>query len=65
MGDDNAERRQIETEILQKIDIEIQQNPSLVLDKVIVIDGENWHQGVIGIVASRVKEAYGKPAIII
>ena len=65
MGDDNAERRQIETEILQKIDIEIQQNPSLVLDKIIVIDGENWHQGVIGIVASRVKEAYGKPAIII
>ena len=65
MGDDNAERRQIETEILQKIDLEIQQNPSLVLDKIIVIDGENWHQGVIGIVASRVKEAYGKPAIII
>lgn len=65
MGDDNAERRQIETDILNKIDIEIQQNPSLVMDKIIVIDGENWHQGVIGIVASRVKEAYGKPAVII
>lgn len=65
MGDDNAERRQIETEILQKIDLEIRRNPMLVMDKVIVIDGENWHQGVIGIVASRVKETYGKPAIII
>ena len=65
MGEDNTERRQIETEILQKIDLKIQQNPSLIFDRVIVIDGENWHQGVIGIVASRVKETYGKPAIII
>ena len=65
MGEDNTERRQIETEILQKIDLKIQQNPSLIFDRVIVIDGENWHQGVIGIVASRVKETYGKPAIVI
>lgn len=63
--DDNAERQQIEKEILDKIDLRIKQNPSLVLDKVIVIDGEEWHQGVIGIVASRIKDAYGKPAIII
>ncbi len=65
MGEDNAERRQIETEMLNRIDIEIQKNPSLVFDKVIVIDGENWHPGVIGITASRVKEVYGKPAIVI
>lgn len=63
--DDNSERRQIEAEILQKIDSEIKQNPSLTLDKIIVLDGENWHQGVIGIVASRIKEVYGKPAIVI
>ena len=63
--EDNSERRQIETEILNKIDFEIQQNPSLILGKIIVIDGENWHQGVIGIVASRIKEIYGKPTIII
>lgn len=63
--DDNAERQQIEKDILEKIDLRIQQNPSLILDKVIVIDGEDWHQGVIGIVASRIKEAYGKPAIVI
>lgn len=63
--DDNAERQQIEKDILDKIDLRIQQDPTLVLDKVIVIDGENWHQGVIGIVASRIKETYGKPAIVI
>lgn len=62
---DNSERKQIESEILNKIEIEIKQNPSLVQSRIIVIDGENWHQGVIGIVASRIKERYGKPTIII
>ena len=65
MSDNNNERREIETGIVDKIDEEIRQNPSLVRDRVVVIDGEGWHQGVIGIVASRVKEAFGKPAIIL
>ncbi len=65
MSDDNAERRQIEADILTSIDAEIRRDPSLVTDRVLVIDGEQWHQGVIGIVASRVKEIYGKPTIII
>ena len=63
--DDNSERQQIEKEILEKIDLRIKKMPSLVTDRIIVIDGEDWHQGVIGIVASRIKEAYGKPTIII
>ena len=65
MGYDNTERQQIERDIVQKIDDEITSNPSLVMDSIIVIDGEGWHQGVVGIVASRIREAYGKPAIII
>ncbi len=62
---ENTERQQIEKDILSKIDMQIKQNPSLILNKIIVIDGENWHQGVIGIVASRIKDTYGKPVIII
>lgn len=62
---DNSERQKIEKEILDKIDFSIKRNPSLVLDRIIVMDGENWHQGVIGIVASRIKDIYGKPVIII
>ncbi len=65
MGYDNTERQQIERDIVQKIDEEITRNSSLVMDSIIVIDGEGWHQGVVGIVASRIREAYGKPAIII
>ena len=65
MGSDNAERQQIEREIIRGIDERVQRDPSLVMDKVLVIDGEGWHQGVVGIVASRIKEIYGKPAIIV
>lgn len=62
---DNSQRRMIEAQILDEINNQIIKNPALVYDRIIVIDGENWHQGVIGIVASRIKDAYGKPAIII
>ena len=34
-------------------------------DPVMVIDGKNWHEGVIGIVASRIKDKFNKPVIII
>ena len=65
MTDDNTERREIENSIVSQIDEMIRDNPALARDSVIVLDGEGWHQGVVGIVASRVKEAFGKPAIVI
>lgn len=65
LNSDNTSRQQIEKDILEDINEMIKANPSLVQNKVIVIVGENWHQGVIGIVASRIKDAYGKPAIVI
>lgn len=65
LGTDNEKRKEIELDILGKINSLVLKNPSIVMDKIIVIDGENWHQGVIGIVASRIKDIYGKPVIII
>ena len=62
---DNVERQQIERDILSDIDSLIRENPSIVNNRVIVVYGEGWHKGVIGIVASRIKEVYNKPAIII
>lgn len=65
LGSDNSQRQQIEKDILHDINEMIKINPSLVQNKIIVIEGKNWHQGVIGIVASRLKDAYGKPSIVI
>lgn len=62
---DNTERQQIERDILSDIDGMIREDPSLVNNPVIVVCGEGWHKGVIGIVASRIKEIYAKPAIVI
>ena len=62
---DNAERQQIERDILGDIDDMVRADPRIVQNRVIVVCGENWHKGVIGIVASRIKEVYNKPAIVI
>ncbi len=65
LGEDNSERQKIEKEILQKINMLIAENPTVVQDRIIIIDGEDWHQGVIGIVSSKIKDIYGKPCIVI
>lgn len=62
---DNTERQQIERDILGDIDQMVREDPSLVNNRIIVVYGEGWHKGVIGIVASRLKEIYSKPAIVI
>ena len=34
-------------------------------ERIIILQRKNWHEGVIGIVASRIKEIYSRPTIII
>lgn len=65
LSDDNTERQKIEKEIIEKINLLIAKNPSLVQDRVIIIAGKDWHQGVVGIVSSKLKEIYGKPCIVL
>ncbi len=65
LSEDNRTRQQIEKEILAEIDERIKNDPALTMQSIIIIDGDNWHQGVIGIVAARVKSAFGKPCIVI
>ena len=61
----NAERQSTESGITEFAENYIEKHPEIKFSKVIVVDGENWHQGVIGIVASRLCEKYGKPCIVI
>ncbi len=61
----NAQRQATETEITACAIEYIENAPEIKYKRVIVVDGEDWHQGVIGIVASRLVEKYGKPCIVI
>ena len=58
----NKERQMIEKELLNEIIDQAKDNLS---DPVLVLSGKNWHEGVIGIIAARLKDKYNKPVIII
>ncbi len=58
----NTERKMMEKEMLNKIEKNISINEN---DSVIVLSGHNWHSGIIGIIASRLKEKFNKPTVII
>jgi single-stranded-DNA-specific exonuclease len=61
----NAERQEEERRILRLIEERIAGDPALCEAYCIVVDGEGWHRGVIGIAATRVVERYHRPAIVI
>ena len=60
----NAQRQKTETDIFAGA-AEMLATTEIANDKIIVVDGEGWHQGVIGIVAARITERYGRPCIVI
>lgn len=61
----NTERQATESAILEEAYKKISEEHDFDNDTVIVLDGDNWHQGVIGIVASRITEYYNLPAILV
>ncbi|HED66818.1 MAG TPA: single-stranded-DNA-specific exonuclease RecJ [Planctomycetes bacterium] len=58
----NKKRREIEREVLVEARAQAGDFPA---DPVLVVAGQGWHQGVVGIVAARLTEEFGKPAIVI
>jgi single-stranded-DNA-specific exonuclease len=61
----NAERQEEERKILEAIDQRFEQEPDLRNASCVVIDGDGWHRGVIGITATRVVERYGRPTLVL
>jgi single-stranded-DNA-specific exonuclease len=61
----NAERQEEERRIMDSIEQRLQAEPALREAYCVVLDGEGWHRGVIGITASRVVERHGRPTLII
>ena len=61
----NRERQRVEEEILRAIVGQLEQRADLAEQYTLVLAGEGWHRGVIGIVAQRVVERYHRPALVI
>ncbi len=61
----NRQRHEFEGKIMESAIAHIESNSMLRFSRVIVVCGEGWHHGVIGIVAARITEKYGKPTIVI
>lgn len=65
LDEENANRQQVEQEIIEDVKKQIKKNPRLVASPVIVVAGKGYHHGVIGIVAAHILEKYGKPTFVI
>lgn len=61
----NENRRAEETRIMEDVSRQLESDPSILRERVLVVSGEGWHHGVIGIVAARLLEKYGKPVLMI
>ena len=61
----NGERQEEERRILEEIHSRLEQEAALREAFCIVVDGDGWHRGVIGITATRVVERYHRPALVI
>ena len=59
----NLHRQQATNEILQQVEDQLEQHPEWLYDRVLVVCGDNWHSGLLGLVAARLADRYGKPAI--
>ena len=61
----NNQRKKTEDIILNEILDIIKENPQILDQRVIVVWGDNWHHGVVGIVCSRLLERFSKPVYLI
>ncbi len=60
LGQLNELRKETEAQTTKKAILEVNAD-----DLVIVVSGESWHEGVVGIIASRLVDKFGKPAIVL
>lgn len=61
----NSDRQEEERRIMEAIEARIAETPALRDAFCMVVDGDGWHRGVIGITATRVVERYHRPALVV
>lgn len=61
----NSLRKQEEQKIVEEVEEQIRKNPDLLNRRVLIVCGEGWNHGIIGIASARLLHKYGKPNIVI
>lgn len=61
----NSSRKNAESDIMKEIKDYITAEPEILNRRILFLYGEGWHHGVIGIVASKLVDRFGKPAFIL
>lgn len=59
----NQQRQQATNAILLQVERQLESHPEWLYDRVLVVCGEDWHSGLLGLVAARLLDRYGKPTI--
>lgn len=65
LNEENKARQQCEKGTTQEAIRKVERTVNFNRERVLVVEGKEWHRGVIGIVASRLVEKYSRPAIVI
>lgn len=65
LNTENRNRQKIEANIFEEALSKVEREVNFKHHRVIVLDSENWHPGVIGIVASKIADRFYRPAILI
>ena len=65
LNEENVRRQQEEASIVAAARKVVETDPEVGARSVLVVAGEGWHRGVIGIVASKLVDAYHRPAIVL
>ena len=61
----NDKRKEAEQKIMSDISEQLESDPSILRERVIIVSGEGWHHGVAGIAGARLMDKYGKPTVVI
>lgn len=65
LNEENLRRQQEEAELVAQAKKSIETDPAVGAHNVLVVGGEGWHRGVIGIAASKLVDTYHRPAIVL
>jgi single-stranded-DNA-specific exonuclease len=65
LDDQNRERQQIEENVVSRAEQQITEIYDLAANRSLVVWGDDWHQGVVGIVASRLTRRYHRPSVVL